>query len=231
MDYVSACEHAKWHLEVWRRDGSREPLRLPYRCRSWRHDGDCRLWRGAQDFVRVQAAIKSRKSWAYLVLTYPHNDWPRKSDLYRAGVLHWSKLRKRLTRAYGRIEYIQTWEAHRSGYPHVNVLVHSDHLIRKVSANRQEWRRDWLEPNAVESGFGFRTWVEVMRSQDAMAGYLVKLASELTGATVKGQVPVEAPRHFRRLRASRGLLPPPHKDPDLTGILHFCGLSVLLSRP
>lgn len=40
-----------------------------------------------------------------------------------------------------------------------------------------------------------------------MAGYLVKLARELTGSARKDQVPVDAPSHFRRLRASRGLLP------------------------
>jgi hypothetical protein len=42
-----------------------------------------------------------------------------------------------------------------------------------------------------------------------MAGYLVKLAKELTGAQAKkgDQAPLHAPRHFRRIRASRGLLP------------------------
>ena len=53
-----------------------------------------------------------------------------------------------------------------------------------------------------------------------MAGYLTKLARELTGAGVKSQVPVNAPRHFRRIRASAKLLPPRKKNPDITGILH-----------
>jgi hypothetical protein len=60
-----------------------------------------------------------------------------------------------------------------------------------------------------------------MREANAMAGYLVKLARELTGAAVKDQVPVNAPSHFRRLRASQGLLPPPYKNPEITGALHL----------
>jgi hypothetical protein len=52
-----------------------------------------------------------------------------------------------------------------------------------------------------------------------MAGYLVKLTRELTGAGPKNQIPVNAPRHFRRLRASKGLLPPRKKNDHVTGAL------------
>jgi hypothetical protein len=53
-----------------------------------------------------------------------------------------------------------------------------------------------------------------------MAGYLVKLARELVGADNKSQIPWDAPPHFRRLRATRGLLPPVHKS-GMCGYLVF----------
>lgn len=74
---------------------------------------------------------------------------------------------------------------------------------------------------AVAVGFGFRTWVEPLRpgAELTLAGYLTKLSRELTGAGFKDQVPVNAPPHFRRLRASRKLLPKPFHRKGWTGIL------------
>jgi len=55
-------------------------------------------------------------------------------------------------------------------------------------------------------------------TSSGMAGYLTKLSRELVDANGKGQIPYDAPPHFRRLRASRGVLPKPHKS-NLTGWL------------
>lgn len=62
---------------------------------------------------------------------------------------------------------------------------------------------------APASGFGRRVWVEVVDSSEAMAAYLVKVAEEFSRSAFKvgDQRPLGAPRHFRRMRASRGLLP------------------------
>jgi hypothetical protein len=53
-------------------------------------------------------------------------------------------------------------------------------------------------------------WVEIVDSGESMAAYLVKVAHEFSSSRFKvgDQRPLGAPRHFRRLRASRGLLPP-----------------------
>lgn len=216
---VLACETGGWHLHLCRKDDPSTQRRVVFKCRSWRHDGECRLWRGAQDFVRVRTATRSRADWTYLVLTYAQRDWPSQSALYRAGIHHWSSLRKRLIRRYGKMAYIQTWEQHKSGYPHVNVLIGNQSLYAASALDWRALRRDDLIPMAVDCGFGPRLWVEPMRSADAMAGYLTKLARELTGAGGKDQTPMSAPSHFRRLRASQGLLPPPLKDDEITGRL------------
>ena len=83
---------------------------------------------------------------------------------------------------------------------------------------------------AVESGWGwFIGTPEVARDLEAVAGYVAKLSSGkaavLAGEITKpSQAPVNAPLHFRRLRSSRGFLPPRRKNPELTGKLVFAPL-------
>jgi hypothetical protein len=71
------------------------------------------------------------------------------------------------------------------------------------------WRR-WLAVAAPAAGFGRRVWVEIVDSREAVAAYLVKVAEEFSRSSFKAgdQRPLGAPPHFRRLRASRGLLGP-----------------------
>lgn len=219
MGYIEACRRGAWSLLLWHREDPKQERCVRFRCRSWRHEGECSEWRGAQDFERVSAATSSRKDWVYVVLTYASKQWRDLMALYRATVVHWSALRKRLARRFGVVAYVQTWEAHRSGYPHVNLLIGNPVFFADAVADWRFLRRAWLEPNAVACGFGQRTWLEPMRSAAAMAGYLTKLSRELVGHGRKNQSPLMAPKNFRRLRASRGVLPPPYKDPDWTGII------------
>lgn len=178
------------------------------------------MWRGAIDFQRVKEAMESRDHWSYFVFTYPHREWPNKDALFRFGVVSWSRLRKRLIREYGRIEYIQTWEIHKTGYPHVNVAVSNKHLWDSVTGEGWEEHRPEKWTLAIrECGFGKIWYASAVKSREKMAGYLLKKARELTGAGVKNQTPINAPPHFRRLRASQGLLPPPYKDEQLSGRL------------
>lgn len=220
LSYVQACQNEAWHLEVWKKDGTGDRRIIPYRCRSWRCEGDCRRWRASSDFARVEEAVRKRDDWTYCVFTYDQKKWDSQTAMYRAGVHIWSKLRKRLTWEFGKIAYVQTWEQHRSGAPHVNVLIGNSDIANWASYDWRALRREWIRPAAQACGFGKVCWVEPVTSLDMMADYLVKLACELTDADEKGQTPIAAPRHFRRLRASQGLLPPPHKNPDITGVLH-----------
>lgn len=221
--YVRACQEQAWHLRLTKRDGSEPvPLLLPYKCHSWRHAGECREWCGACDFTRVSEAIELRNDWSYMVLTYPQRDWPRSRmrALFKFGVVAWSRLRKRIVRDMGPIVYVQTWEVHQSLYPHCNILIGNKLLQDRAKAymrGNRVWKETWLEPALVECGFGSVSYLATMRNPNAMAGYLIKLAKELTGGSVKNQLPLNAPMHFRRLRASRGLLPPRASSPDYTG--------------
>jgi len=163
------------------------------------------------------------------VLTFNPGQWACAWDAYRGGARLWDKrLRRRLEKSYGRLEYLQTWERHRSGWPHLNLLLRSEALQERVQAlpsdhpwiptgnhgagrraHRTRWRRE-LARIAPECGFGMRVWVEIVDSREAVSAYLVKIADEISRSTFKtgDQRPLGAPPHFRRIRASRGLLPP-----------------------
>lgn len=220
-----ACENENWHLSLRNPGDPFAPeKRVPYRCRSWRHEGDCRQWKGAQDFVRVAEAMSHEEEWTFLVLTFRQREWPDKSALYRAGVSLWSKLRKRFVYRWGPMKYVQTWERHAKGGPHVNVVCWNRRLWLATKRNWRKVRSEWLIPSATASGFGEVCWIEPIRNARAMAGYLNKCARELTGAGPKGQIPIDAPAHFRRIRASHHTLPPVERS-GLTGTLHFGSLS------
>lgn len=219
---VEACEAGSWHLHTWDlaegHDGGCQ--RVAFTCRSWRHAGHCREWRGALDWWRVTEGLKSRKDWVYCVLTFKLG--PTAEERIRTYTLAgqaWDKVRKRLTRRYGPLAYVQTLERHKRGGCHVNVVIGNGPLCAEVDRDWRAWRRTVLIPTALACGFGPVAWVERCDEQSGrLAGYVTKLANELTGADGKDQVPWDAPPHFRRIRASRGLLPPA-PDVDVTGQL------------
>lgn len=154
--------------------------------------------------------------------------------VYRGLLDCWAKLRKRITREWGRFSYVAVVEQHRSGWPHLNVLIRSARLAAACRTETtikrkgnlvivQGWRRvrsRWLRRHAVGAGFGPITYIEPVKDTEGISRYLVKLMGQLTGEQAKSsQVPVSAPRHFRRLRSSRGFLPPLPKDDTMTGRL------------
>lgn len=247
---VKWCKEESRCLHLKRKSTGEEWFQR-YKCRSWRHLGECSKWKGKQDFVRIKRAIeKLGNNWVYVVLTFD-----REKDLYdayRGIVFAWDKLRKRLMREYGPIQYITLIEQHKDGYPHINILIHNEKLFEACNAEYEVtplkecfrenslpetgpaaiygWRWEkvrWWDNAVTGSGFGPIFWLEPMRSSEAISAYFVKLTGEMAGQMSseliknesQSQNPVVAPKHFRRLRASQGLLDPIEKDEDLTGEL------------
>ena len=240
--YVKACRRQRWHLSLESTSGKFAGKKLvPFRCRSWRHEGECRQWCGACDFRRCEHALRTFKHWSFLVLTYRTRDWPCIRSLFRETVKHWYALRKRLRKEIGDFRYLQTWEITRRGTPHVNVAISSQNLLERIEDQgvwipdrkrklRMRWlwhdlsrcfKTEFLEPAQIASGFGRISTLEPMTDPELLGAYMVKLARELTGSGGKSQVPVNAPPHWRRIRASQKTLPSRVKDPDLTGTLEF----------
>lgn len=224
MRYVDACQNGDWHLHLWPigelHDDGTKCERIPYLCRSWRCAGECRTWRASLDWWRIKSGLEKRDDWVYLQLGFrqPEDEFGRWQTYFKAGKA-WDKLRKRLTRLYGPLAYVQTWERHKRGGAHVNLVVGNRQVAEAVETDWRDWRRNVLKPHLAPSGFGPVCYVRRVDEQSGrFSWYLTKLANELTGQDVKSQVPTDAPPHFRRIRASRGLLPP-KPEPECTGEL------------
>jgi len=171
----------------------------------------------------MRDAMLERQNWNHLCLTFDpkieNNPW----KLFKLAFLHWSVLRKRLIYHYGDIKYIQCWEIHHSGLPHCHVALQNEKLFHTLSTDHIRNFHNYVREHAVASSFGENGTIEALRDKVAFAGYLNKLAAELTGNPSKAyQIPVNAPPNFRRIRASWRLLPPVIKNKDYTGEL--CGI-------
>lgn len=220
MIYIEKCERQGWHLELHNvNDG--ELFTAPYRCGSWRHEGDCRQYKSQQDYSRMREAIASRTHWLHIVLTYPTWISDDLTALYRQGLSDWAKLRKRTKRRFKEYKYIQVWERTRKGYPHCHMAVSCERLYLACGTDPIHNFHQYLQADAVACGFGPIGWCETIHSPEIMSRYLSKLCEEISGNGKSYQIPVNAPPHFRRLRASVRLLPPIRKNPDITGEMKF----------
>lgn len=117
-----ACAAEAYHLEVWHRDNPGEKKRVKFRCKSWRHEGDCRVFKAKQDLARIGTAIQYHTDWLFLTLTYKRSPAAK----YKTWVdccRHWTRLNKHLTNDFGTIKYIQTWERHADGWPHCHAVM------------------------------------------------------------------------------------------------------------
>lgn len=169
--------------------------------------------------MRIKEGIERLTHWCHCVLTYRQRNRLLDAKAFRDGVVHWSRMRKRLNYHFGDIKYIQTWERHKSGWPHVHLAISNVEIYKMCEYDKTENFTRLFEDHATSSGFGPRGSLEPIRTGAQMAGYLVKKARELTGGGKEYQIPTNAPPHFRRLRASRGVLPPILKNEDYTGEL------------
>lgn len=223
---VHACAEGKYHLSVWRRGQPDAKKCVPFRCKSWRHEGECREMREAIDTWRIKQALEREVEahglgallWG--VLTF---DQRKYADLYKAFELlgrNWQSLRQAVERKFGAVlGHVSTVEAHRSGWPHLNVILVSPGLGAAMEAEPRKTLK-WWKSRAVSCGLGKVASLEAVRLPDKVAAYIAKLSTEVGGdEDGSGQVPVNAPPHFRRLRASQGFLPPPPKNPEWTGEL------------
>lgn len=175
----------------------------------------------------------------FAVFTLRPSDWRSRYEAFKELRDCWKALRKAITRHFGANRYVSTVEVHRSGWPHLNVVLEAPLLADMVGRGAGGGVVPWLKRHALACGFGYMLSVERAKSRRALAGYVVKLAGDvetaaqkdetgrLTGEVTKlSQVPERAPRHFRRLRSSIRFLPAPYKRPDITGKLERTPLPV-----
>jgi hypothetical protein len=148
------------------------------------------------------------------------------TDPYHVASAAWSaRLRRHLLRLVGPFDYVLTWERHRSGLPHANILVDAEAfaaagLLGGLRAGRVAKTgrptvyppalRRRLRAAAMAAGFGRVFHLELAEARGAaLACYVAKLARELMSSRTKGpdgQTPTNRPRGFRRFSATHGLL-------------------------
>lgn len=247
-----------WALWVWNINHPETKTRLAYTCRSWRcvdADGkptDCARAAAAQLFARIKEATDKYPSdeftsWVLTLdregfYTGGRKPWVDAEDAYRQLGHMSERFIKRLRRwcvkmgwTHFESKWIQVVEAHKSGWPHVNLLIHHPQLAQYVQDHYEEQLNlghsetsskllfDDILNHATACDWGTRSTVERVRSKDAMAGYIAKLAAyadEHIGELAKlTQAPTNAPIKFRRVRSGKGFLPPCRKNPNWTGVL------------
>ncbi len=240
-----------WWLYTWKRDDPAKKLRIPYNCSSWRCP-HCARYEASVCFARIKSAFEplSSDGCVFIVLTLDREGyysrhggrWRNVTEAFRdIGKLS-EKFLKRLRRMHKRMgwapfqsKWVATVEAHRTGWPHLNIVLHSPELAeylendraskerRGFSAREQVLVRDDLRACVVGAGWGPQSTAERGRSKDALAGYITKLAG-VAGSTAGEvakitQAPTQAPERFRRLRSGKNFLPPRIVDPEVTGTL------------
>jgi hypothetical protein len=249
------CQHCAgigsrdWWLWRRKRTDLQNVTRSPYYCKSWRCPA-CARGEAAVTFARIRDAFAplDPAGVCFVVLTldrdgfYSGKPWRSARDAFRALSSMSCKFLKRLNRmcrARGwrpiGNRWVATVEAHRSGWPHVNFILHCPELaLELVSESRKKLAQGAsdrestllggeLIHHALETGWGPQSTAERGRDAGALAGYIVKLAGEagaVVGEVAKlTQLPHGAPVRFRRLRAGKGFLAPRHRNPDVTGTL------------
>jgi hypothetical protein len=239
-----------WSLFLWQKTNPEQKIRVPFTCGSWRCEGDCQRASAARLYARLKEATDRfpAEQWVFLVLTLDRNGyysgkpWRDAQAAYKALGVMTQKYLKRLRRLCQRrgwtnfgSKWAQVVECHKTGWPHVNILVHCPELAAELRRDNDQRRANGqsengarllageLRDHATESGWGAHSSAEQVRSTGKMANYLVDIAKhghehahELAKLT---QLPLNAPRHFRRLRSGKEFLPPVRKNKEWTGAL------------
>ena len=186
---VSSPERAeRWFAHTWHRGTPEVQVRIPYCCNSWRC-AVCRRYEASVTFARMKQATDwlDPSGWCFLVLTldreayYGGRRWRDVTEAYRelgrltAATLKrigatWGpdsrlegKKRKRTVRKLGN-RWVAVVEAHRSGWPHVNLLVWCPELAAELRRESEERLSDPELADAVQlARDAWKRGVEVTR--------------------------------------------------------------------
>jgi hypothetical protein len=157
--------------------------------------------------------MAKKNKWIFMVLTINRSDFDSHTHAYKEICENLKVLRKRMERAFGEVAYIRVVEQHtKFPFPHLNFVFYCEELFSQYPDNESLylWLKRWLTPNAKQCGFGVIHTAEYVSSQKAVSEYMAKSAVNHINSEIskRSQVPLDAPSHFRRLGATRGLLPP-----------------------
>lgn len=216
-----ACSPYKarpWWVYTWKRGTDGEQMRRhAFKCRSWRCAGECARHDAAVMFARMRQAFTRHdaRHVVFMVLTLDRDGtvtgepWRDSAQAYRelsritrnflARLNRWCA--KRWGCAPGS-RWVATVEAHRSGWPHINIAMVCPALAAHL---RKSYQRRWLKRGGSElegiekarahrdatlaqgellamctgTGWGPQCTMEGARNADAVVGYLTKVAGDV----------------------------------------------------
>ena len=189
------------------------------------------------------AAAEGSEPWWFCTFTMRPGDWGSQRAAYLGARGCYERLLCRLRRVLGgggrhgaraASAYLSVWERTRRGWPHVHVVLRIEGMTEAILASGAAaatyrgtelvrvsgWQRRVLAPAAEAAGFGPQLSCDSVDDVGGLSGYFSKLASEVAGAKAYQQ-PVTSPYRFRRVRASRGLVPPRRRAAGWNGSVHW----------
>jgi hypothetical protein len=158
--------------------------------------------------------------YIFSVLTFDPKKWQKKDDAYRAISQQTNKLIKRLEREFGKIVGVVAVEQHANGWPHVNLVFKFQDGILMDAEWVKKFEKRWLVPNAIACGFGKMNSAALIKEgeMEKVLSYVSKTGLSIAGELNKdSQIPMSAPKGFRRIRSIRGFLVSLKKESEYTG--------------
>jgi hypothetical protein len=154
--YVKRC--GRDQLYVWPRKNPSQMAYGPRWCGSWRHEGPCARHEAAVTFARIREAVSRseyrRDGWLFIVLTLDrygtYSGKPFESEKQAYSLLssmsrNFIARVRRLCRRNRWTDPGSSWvsvvEAHRAGWPHMNLLIYSPELAAALEQTRLQKRR------------------------------------------------------------------------------------------
>jgi len=118
--------------------------------------------------------------WYFMTLTpHPHakkNGWSLKN--LQKGI---PKLLKRMKRAFGKFEYLRTYEPFKDGEWHSHFIINVQMdwtLVVDTRTGKETGECQWLEDNAAECGMGWKTDYQEIKSPAGTAFYVAKYCTK-----------------------------------------------------
>ena len=217
---IIACESKKWSLMFLRKVAPDKIHFNLFRCKSWRCDS-CSAFVRQKDYARMERGFQANPGqYIFAVLTFNQRKWNRKEDAYKAISTQTNKLVKRLEREYGKIVGVIAIEQHANGWPHVNLVFKFKEGFVMDAEFVSSFEKRWLIPNAVACGFGKMNTASLVKDEEVtrVLSYVSKTGLNIVGEINKAsQIPINAPKGFRRLRSIRGFLVNLKKEAEYTG--------------
>ena len=217
---IVACEAGKWAMVYGKKEDTNEIFFRKFCCKSWRCSF-CSGWVRRKDFSRMQRGFQRNPGqYVFAVLTFDPKKIGKKKA-YQSISKFSNALVKKIERSYGKIVGVQAVEQHKSGYPHLNFVFKFDEVHGIDKEFIHSFLKRFLTPEAVKCGFGRKTSADLIGEGevDKVLSYVSKTGlSIISGETNKqSQVPMEAPKGFRRLRSIRGFLKEKKRESEYTG--------------